>query len=250
MKLFRGLFVSGLCVVSCVGYASDPAAPHWSYSGEHGPAMWAKVSESFHLCEGGATQSPIDLTATVDADLPSISFSYKPVALKVQNNGHTLQVNVPEGSSIKVGDDRYQLVQLHFHTPSEYHIEGKSFPLEVHYVHKREDGTLGVIGVMFKEGKENSVLEAILKHAPQKANETYIAEKSIDLMSMLPADLRYYRLMGSLTTPPCSEGVHWHVMVTPITASAEQIEKFKGFFAMNARPLQPSKNRLVVKDTK
>jgi len=158
---------------------------------------------------------------------------------------------VPAGQSIKSGNNTYALLLFHFHTPSEYQIEGRVYPLEVHFVHKSEAGALGVVGVMFEEGAANPELEKIWANAPAKAGEeNNAADVILDLSKLLPADQRYYRFMGSLTTPPCSEGVNWHMMQKPITASKAQIDAFRTFFAMNARPIQPANGRLVVKDTK
>jgi carbonic anhydrase len=227
------------------------AIPHWEYEGEAGASKWGGLDPSFSLCETGKAQSPIDIKETISADLPSIAFFYIPSSLKMLNNGHTIQANVTEGSSIKVGEHVYQLLQFHFHTPSEYQVAGKAYPLEVHFVHKRADGVLGVVGVMFEEGLENAELAKIWKNLPAKAGE----EKeeigtNIDFAKLLPADQKYFRFMGSLTSPPCSEGVNWHVMQQPVPVSKEQIAAFKALFPMNARPLQPSNNRLIVKDDK
>jgi carbonic anhydrase len=226
------------------------AAPHWEYEGASGAAKWGSLDKSFQLCEGGQAQSPFDIKPSIDADLPSIEFSYSPFSPKIVNNGHTIQVNVPAGSSITVGADTYQLLQFHFHTPSEYQIGGKAYPLEVHFVHKRTDGALGVVGVMFEEGTANAELEKIWKNMPATAGEKDASDVTLDVTTLLPTDQLYYRFMGSLTTPPCSEGVNWHMMQQPITASKEQIKAFQKLFPMNARPLQPANNRLIVKDNK
>jgi len=230
------------------------AAPHWGYEEA---ANWGKLDASFRLCEEGQSQSPINIKASIDADLAEIVFAYQPplstqpVAQKVLNNGHTIQLNIPAGQGMKAGRDAYQLLQFHFHTPSEYQLDGKSYPLEVHFVHKRGDGALGVVGVMFEEGEANTALEKIWQSMPDKAGEkTMPGETSLDMTKLLPRDQRYYRFMGSLTTPPCSEGVNWHMMQKPVTASKEQIEAFRKIFPMNARPLQQANSRLVVKDTK
>ena len=226
-------------------------APHWDYQGLGGPANWGKLEAGFAACEGGATQSPINLAPTLTADLPPIYFNYAATPTAVTNNGHTLQVNVFEGSTIMVDGKEFPLVQFHFHTPSEYQIDGKSYPLEIHFVHKNPQGVLAVIGVMVTEGAANSELENIFAAAPREAGRTQqMPDAFTDIRKLLPASATYYRLMGSLTTPPCSEGVHWHVMTTPIEASKAQIDKFRTYYAMNARPLQPANNRLVVRDSR
>lgn len=231
--------------------APHGGAPHWDYQGLGGPANWGKLETGFGACEMGATQSPINLQPTLSADLPAIFFNYAATPTAVTNNGHTLQVNVFEGSSIMVDGKEFPLAQFHFHTPSEYQIDGKAFPLEIHFVHKNAQGVLAVIGVMVQEGAANSELDGIFAAAPREGGRTQqLPDATTDIRKLLPSAATYYRLMGSLTTPPCSEGVHWHVMTTPIEASKAQIDKFRTYFAMNARPLQPANNRLVVRDSR
>ncbi len=254
MKI-SNLFLSLIAITGCSGisYAEKPAhpAPHWEYEGEAGAANWGGLDESFHLCEEGKAQSPFDIKESIEADLPPITFAYRPFSPQIVNNGHTIQVNVPQGSSIQVGRDIYQLLQFHFHTPSEYQVDSNSYPLEVHFVHKRTDGALGVVGVMFAEGVANEELGKIWKNIPYKAGQEKNDSKlTLDITKLLPAGSLYYRFMGSLTTPPCSEGVNWHVMQQPISASKEQIDAFRKIYPMNARPLQPANNRLIVKDDK
>jgi carbonic anhydrase len=159
-------------------------------------------------------------------------------------------VDPNEKQGIKVGEDFYQLVQFHFHTPSEYHIESKAYPLELHFVHQKKDKALGVIGVMFKEGAANPELEKIWQNMPRASGEEKQSPVMVDIVKLLPMDKKYYRFMGSLTTPPCSEGVNWMIMQKQITASKAQIEAFRKIIPMNARPIQPSNNRLIVKDAK
>ncbi len=234
--------------------AAAEAAPgheiHWSYEGEGGPANWAKIKDDYKLCATGSTQSPIDLKATVSTDLPMIEVNYKSAPLTVLNNGHTIQVNYPEGSKMTVGGETFNLLQFHFHTPSEYTVEGKRYNMEVHFVHKNAAGELGVIGIMIEKGaEENAAAKAIWEHMPKTAGEPQtIAGATIDAAGFFPEDKSYYRLMGSLTTPPCSEGVHWHVLKTPIQFSEGQIATFKELFPVNARPLQEKNNRLIILD--
>lgn len=253
MKKFPQILAATL-IISYAGAsiaADTKVAPHWEYKGEEGAENWGKLDESFHQCEVGYAQSPIDIKETVEADLPDIGFSYAKFAPSIVNNGHTIQVNVPAGQSITIGKDSYQLVQFHFHTPSEYHINSKTYPLEIHFVHKNAEGKLAVIGVMVEEGVANGELAKIFVNAPKKAGEEKKADTAqIDPASLLPTDKKYYRFMGSLTTPPCSEGVNWEEMESPITASKKQITTFKAFYANNARPLQPANQRLIVKDNK
>lgn len=252
MRPLRILSHTFLMLFSSVSLSGGTGAPHWAYNGEDGPEHWARLDRSFEACELGQQQSPVDLVPTVKADLPPIKFNYGQIPTEIVNNGHTLQVNVPNyGFTIRIEDRTYKLVQFHFHTPSEYHIEGQSFPLELHFVHKDENGALGVVGVVVKEGAVNPTLETIFWDGPAEPGKTKrLIDVKTDLTALLPQDGTYFRFMGSLTTPPCSEGVNWYEMRQPIEASYAQIQKFRELFPMNARPLQPLNNRLVVEDVK
>lgn len=222
---------------------------HWEYSGKGGPKNWGKIKSDYKACRLGKFQSPVDLKETIGADLPYLDISYKSVPLTLLNNGHTVQVNYPRGSGMLVDGTAYQLLQFHFHTPSEHTINGKSYDMELHFVHKTKDGKLGVLGVMITEGKHNTAAQAIWDHLPMsKADPKTYNNVTINGSSLIPQKLSYFRLMGSLTTPPCSEGVNWHVMANPIEFSTRQIEKFKHAFSMNARPIQPTNSRLTVMD--
>ena len=225
---------------------SKAEKPHWEYSGKYGPANWAKLSEDFKTCATGKQQSPFDIKADKKASLPALGLNYKPVPMKVINNGHTIQVDQAGGGQLVVDGKSYDLLQFHFHTHSEYSIDGKFYPLEVHLVHATKAGELAVVGVMFEEGAANSELAKIWANMPSDKGENMPDGLSVNAVNLLPDNKQYYRFMGSLTTPPCSEGVNWHVMSTPITASAEQIAAFKALYPMNARPLQAKNDRIVV----
>jgi len=222
---------------------------HWGYTGHEGPAHWGELSEEYKLCSTGKNQSPINLTGMIEADLEDIKFNYKKSPLEVVNNGHTIKVNYAEGSTIEIDGQTFKLLQFHFHTPSENHIEGKSFPMEAHLVHADKDGNLAVIAVMFTEGASNPLINTVWKYMPQKAGETISKpDVSINVMDMLPKKKDYYRFNGSLTTPPCTEGVRWLVLKTSVEASAEQVKKFHTVMHHdNNRPLQPLYARPVLK---
>ena len=220
--------------------------PHWEYSGKHGPDHWAELSDDFSTCTTGRLQSPFDIEADLSAYLPALGLNYKSVAMKVINNSHTIQVDQTGGGELSVAGKSYNLLQFHFHTGSEYTIDGKAYPLEVHLVHASDVGELAVVGVMFEEGASNTELTKIWANMPASKGENMVGGETIDVRNLLPTSNKYYRFMGSLTTPPCSEGVNWHMMSEPITASADQIAAFKAIFPMNARPLQDENNRLVV----
>jgi carbonic anhydrase len=221
------------------------AAPHWSYEGDTGPESWGKLSPDFATCATGKSQSPIDISAATVSSLDDIKVSYQASPLKVKNNGHTIQVDYAAGSSIQVGDKQYDLKQFHFHTPSEESIGGQRFTMVTHFVHKAADGSLGVIGVLMKEGAENAALKAVFDNMPTAEGEKEVAGTQVNAADILPKDLTYFNFSGSLTTPPCSEGVNWMVVADPIEISPAQAKAFQTIFAMNARPIQPVNGRVV-----
>lgn len=228
--------------------AKKPAHPaHWSYGGEGGPERWGELAPENKSCSTGAQQSPIDLagalTASVDAPHPHWVPAHGGTVI---NNGHTIQVDVSNGGGMALNGKDYALKQFHFHHPSEHTIDGKHFPLEVHFVHASNDGDLAVVGVMFAEGASNPSLDAIWATAPGREGKAAVAF-DIDVAKFLPAKPEAYRYEGSLTTPPCSETVHWTVMAAPQTASAGQIAAFSSLFPWNARPVQPLNRRYVLK---
>lgn len=249
LNAFAGLTLSAASLAS----AQEPALPHWDYTGPADAEHWGTLDPSYHACVDGSVQSPIDIrmTEVVEGDLPSLETKYQSAVSKIVNNGHTVQVAVPPGSGFDVEHHHFEMLQFHFHAPSEFRIDGRVYPMEVHFVHQREDAALGVIGVLVQEGAENPELQKVLDHMPATIGEVVdLASVQIDITKLLPQDQRYYRLMGSLTTPPCSEGVHWFVMEQPMTASKAQIEAFSALFPEgDARPLQKANYRLVVRDT-
>lgn len=220
---------------------------HWSYGGEGGPDQWGDLAPENKPCSTGAQQSPIDLAnalnANVDAPHPHWVAAHGGT---VVNNGHTIQVDVGNGGGVTLNGKDYALKQFHFHHPSEHTIDGKQFPLEAHFVHTSKDGDLAVVGVMFEEGAANPNLDAIWATAPGREGKAAVAF-DIDVTKFLPAKSPAYRYEGSLTTPPCSETVHWTVMADPQTASSGQIAAFSTLFPWNARPVQPLNRRYVLK---
>ena len=225
-------------------HAADAQAPRWGY-GEAG--KWGDLSAEFKECKLGKEQSPIDIQtkAAEKAKLAAIGFNYKAAAGVVVNNGHTIQVNLTEAGSAKLAGGDYQLLQFHFHTPSEETVDGKNFPLVAHLVHKSAAGGLGVVGVMFKEGKENAALKPVFDAMPAKEGGQAALKANLNAADFLPADKGYYAFKGSLTTPPCSEGVAWQVLKQPVELSKAQIEAFRKIYKMNARPVQPLNGRKV-----
>ncbi|MBI5908895.1 MAG: carbonic anhydrase family protein [Betaproteobacteria bacterium] len=255
------LFLSLALLCSAPVHASNDAAHgkasaghgvHWTYDGKQGPGAWGALAADYATCTSGRDQSPIDIKDAKSAQLPLIGTDYPQSGLRILNNGHTIQVNYGAGGGAALGGKRYDLVQFHFHTPSEHHINGRSFPMEVHLVHKDASGKLAVIGVMLQEGKSNSFLSRFWQRMPAEAGlEKAVSEVMLDIAGLLPKDKSYYHYQGSLTTPPCSEGVSWYLLKTPIEVSKEQVRQFAALFQHNARPVQPLNGREIasVKDT-
>ena len=229
--------------------ASDAATqcavvyPHFGYEGEGGPVNWAELSAHYEMCGRGQSQSPIDLTNAALTDLDNIVFSYGDTAVNILNNGHTIQVNNSSDSQIIIGDIPYKLLQFHFHAPSEHAVDGEPFPIEMHLVHRSADGKLAVVGVMIKEGAENSAFAPVWSNLPAEENGSIATGATVEVASLLPTNPTIYRYSGSLTTPPCSEDVIWSVMSTPVEMSAEQIAVFTAIIEGNNRPLQPINDR-------
>jgi carbonic anhydrase len=227
-------------------------AAHWDYETD-GPATWGSLSPDFAACGAGRKQSPIDLTGAKPAKLTQLLTSFQPAELRVVhhehmadvvNTGHSVQVNAAGTDTVTVGDERYVLLQYHFHSPSEHRVDGRSFPAEMHMVHKAADGRLAVIGVLIEEGAANPAFAAIGANLPKaKGEENHLPHVTVDADDLLPASRMSYRYSGSLTTPPCSEDVTWIVMATPITASAEQIAALRRVLTANNRPVQPLNGR-------
>ncbi|GKX60101.1 carbonic anhydrase [Leminorella grimontii] len=223
------------------------ASGHWGYSGEEGPEHWAELSPEFSACHA-QNQSPVNLTGAIKASMAPFKLSYKAGAKDMVNNGHTLQVDYAPGSFLEIDGIRFELKQFHFHTPSENLIEGQSFPMEIHFVHASEKGEITVLAVMVKEGKENPTLAALWKEMPKEGAQVDY-QQSVNAQALLPKGRHYYRFNGSLTTPPCTEGVRWLVLKDPIAASKAQIASFeKTMGHPNSRPVQPINARDVLKD--
>jgi len=218
---------------------------HWSYDGEGGPARWGKIDPANAKCETGERQSPIDIREGIRVELDPVVFDYKPVRFNVVDNGHTIQVNLGAGNSISILGRRYDLVQFHFHKPSEERINGIGYDMVAHLVHKDMDGKLVVVALLIQQGKANALVQTIWNNMPLEKNETVAPPGTIDMGQLLPASRQYYTYMGSLTTPPCTEGVLWVVYKEPIELSQEQIGIFSRMYPMNARPVQSSSGRLI-----
>ncbi len=225
--------------------AEAPHPVHWTYDGSAGPDGWAEMNPEFAKCATGKRQSPIDIRDGIRVSLDPVQFDYKPSAFRVIDNGHTVQVNVAQGNSIEVLGRRYDLLQFHFHRPSEERIDGKQFDMVVHMVHKDIDGRLAVVAVLLERGPAQPIVQTVWNNLPLEKGEEVPAKPMLDLNAMLPAQRGYFTYMGSLTTPPCSEGVLWMVMKNPVPISTEQIGIFSRLYPMNARPIQAASGRLI-----
>jgi carbonic anhydrase len=217
----------------------------WSYAGLGGPQAWGKLKPEFSSCANGQRQSPIDIRDGLALDLDPVQFDYQPSSFSVIDNGHTVQVNLAPGNSIEVNGKRYALLQFHFHRPSEERVNGRQFEMGVHLVHKDAEGRLAVVAVLLERGAAQPLLQTVWNNLPLEKNEEFAARAQLDLNQLLPTDRRYYTYMGSLTTPPCSEGVLWLVMQQPVPVSANQIDIFSRLYPMNARPIQRAAGRMI-----
>ena len=223
----------------------DGHAAHWGYGGAGGPEQWGGMKAEFSTCATGTRQSPIDIRSGVRVDLEPIQFDYRPSGFRVIDNGHTIQVNVGGGNSIEVQGRRYDLVQFHFHRPSEERIDGRQFDMVAHLVHKDPEGRLAVVAVLLDRGSAHPLVQTIWNNLPLEKGEEVAAKAALDMNHLLPADRRYFTYMGSLTTPPCSEGVLWMVMQQPVPIATDQINVFSRLYPMNARPIQSAAGRLI-----
>jgi carbonic anhydrase len=221
---------------------------HWAYEGENGPQAWGKLKPDFNLCATGKRQSPIAIKddATLQGPAEAVQFHYTPSTGTVVNNGHTIQVNLEGDNSITVRNSTYKLLQFHFHTPSEEMINTKRYPMVAHLVHKNEAGQLAVVAVLLEQGEPNPLINTVWTYMPLDTNDQVRMPASvIDMNEILPADQRYYQFFGSLTTPPCTEGVLWMVIKQPLRISPEQFRLFSQQFPFNARPVQAVNGRPV-----
>ena len=235
-----------LAAVTLTLAAGAVSAAHFSYEGHEAPEFWGDLHPDFSACKAGKFQSPIDITDAIEAKHHRpVTFKYTGEAETVINNGHTIQVSFKEGSTMVLEGKQFKLLQVHFHTPSEYTFGGQHFPMVGHIVHQADDGQLLVVAVMFTEGDENPVIADIWKNAPQKHDET-TPIKSVDVGALVKDFDAYYRLEGSLTTPPCTEGVMWIIGKQPLSASKEQMETFTKIIGKNNRPVQKQNGRAVL----
>jgi len=242
MKIF---FMSALLMLSQIAIANEMS--HWGYDHKNGPTHWSEINAKYELCKNGKNQSPINITHQIKVPHDKLSINYHTNVVEILNNGHTIQFNVNLGSYIKIENKNFDLTQFHFHSPSENTINGKRFPLEGHFVHTDKKGNLTVLSVMFEDGDNNPIVEKLWEKMPSKIGKHIPLNENITAFNLMPKNKDYYRFNGSLTTPPCSEGVRWYVLKNPIAISTNQIKKFhSAVHHDNNRPIQPLNARLVL----
>ena len=223
------------------GKPEEKHAVHWDYEGEMGPENWGK---EFPTCGKGKSQSPLNIKGPFEKVRFSVVPDYKPGPLKILNNGHTIQVNVVPGSKIRIDGKAFDLLQFHFHRPSEEHINGKPSAMVIHFVHKNEAGELAVLGVLLQEGNENPGIKTLWSYAPPKEGPEVAPDNvAFNPSNLLPREMEFFHYDGSLTTPPCTEKVKFFILKSQVNISKEQVTQFP--FKMNARPVQPLNERKI-----
>jgi carbonic anhydrase len=226
----------------------SPWRTPWTYLGERGNDHWAELDPDYTACRGQA-QSPVDIRNPQKADLPAMRFAFKSGPIDyVTNNGVTIRVNYPapgSGDFLIVGETRYQLTQFHFHRPSEEQINGKAYDMVLHLMHQSSDGKIAGVAVMLKAGGPNAVVQKLWAHMPKSEGEENVAGLQINPADMLPREAGYYTYVGSQTAPPCTEGVTWFVLKTPVEVSRAQIAAFAKLYPHDVRPIQPLNGRIV-----
>ena len=236
-------------LAECTGKLEKPAEHaksahnvHWGYEGDNGPEHWG---DNFATCAAGKKQSPLNIVGPFEKAKDVVKAEYKEGPMKIINNGHTIQVNIEAGSgTLTVNKEQYELLQFHFHRPSEEQIDGKTLAMTVHFVHKSKEGKLAVLGVLLNEGKENATIKSLWANLPPKEGEEYVPAKMlINPSSLLPSDMSFYSYEGSLTTPPCTEGVNYFILKNNVDISKSQVAKFP--FKLNARPVQATNDRKI-----
>jgi carbonic anhydrase len=240
-----GVALATVTLASAVAAQHAPHS-HWAYDGEGGPAHWGALESAYKTCGVGKEQSPIDIRDAKASDLPAINFSYRPTRLKLIDNGHTIQVSYAPGSFITVGGERYELQQFHFHHPAEEKVAGRSYPMVAHLVHKNAAGKLAVVAVLLTKGAANPLIAKLWQNLPaEQGKEVAATSEMVDATELLPTVRGYFTFGGSLTTPPCSEGVTWFVLKTPTEVSSGEVLSFARKYPHNARPVQSVNGRAI-----
>lgn len=242
MKIMLLIFAIST-LISTPSFAGEHEQKHFSHHGQTGPANWGDFSE---ICAKGKAQSPINIvtSSVIRSRLAPIEFHYNHTHAKEIDTGHSIRINIPKGSYVIVDGERFDLLQFHFHTPSETQINGKNLDMVAHFVHKSASGSLAVIAVLFKEGENNIALKDIWRNMPMREGEEKLLNH-LEIRDIFPENKSYYYFMGSLTTPPCTENVRWYVMQSPLTVGDQQLKKINRIHMLNNRPIQSLNGRVV-----
>lgn len=246
--MHRSILIIVLLLFSFSGTFAANDEVHWDYDGAEGPEFWGKLADRFEMCTKGKNQSPIDLVADVPADLPELVYEYNNLGNLIEvNTGHSIQENVQAGNFFVVMGNKYELKQFHFHSPSEHTFNGKTFPMEIHLVHQNDAGQYVVTGLVFKEGKHNKLMDNLPSFRKSRGEDPYGDADPVDINDLILNRTDYFLYNGSLTTPPCTEGVLWIVFKQPIIASTEQIQHYHDLVGFdNNRPIQPHNSRIIL----
>ena len=242
--------IGAICLISTLTFGGERSLaekdePDWEYGGASNPTHWHKLAPEFESCKLGRDQSPINIDSYQEGEPAKIEFNYQPTTAEVVDNGRTIQVNYEPGSTMKIGNEIYELKQFHFHTPSEHRIDDEASAMEAHFVHQNAVGQLAVVGIMMNPGAENPVIASIWDAIGDRNKQQDSGEVSLNAANLLPNDRTYWSYTGSLTTPPCSEEVSWNLLSEPIELSPEQIATFESIYPYNARPIEPLNDRSV-----
>jgi carbonic anhydrase len=247
----------GMILLPCTSQAQWTT--RWEYQGAKGQDHWSELDPTWAVCNVGEAQSPIDIRNVQKAALPALRFESKSGPLKyLVNNGYTIRVNYHDapgiGNLMLVGNERYQLTQFHFHRPSEEYIHGKPYDMVAHLMYESSDGKVAGVAVLLKAGKLNATIQQIWNHMPMTESkvradfsheEDEVAGVNIDPAGLLPKSFGYYTYTGSVTAPPCTEGVTWYVLKTPVEISMAQIQAFANLYPHDVRGVQPLNGRVV-----
>lgn len=248
MSLKNTIIAISIVFITALIFSEGEPEPYaqWTYEGDLGQKNWAQLDERFAICEEGLNQSPINIITAINADLAPLIFEGNAKATTFVNDGHTVQVNFQSGNYLTIDNKKYGLKQINFHTPSENLINGKPYPMEAQLVHADTNNNLAVVSVFFEEDTDNSVLNKLLRNLPEEENDQEEIKSEILGYEILPNFKEYYRFNGSLTTPPCTEGVKWVVLKSPVEISKSQLEDFMAVMPKNARDIQELNARIIL----
>jgi len=245
--------MAGLSLVLALSVQASTVQPgheeHWGYRVADGPAKWGSIKPAFKLCAEGKSQSPINIQGSIGKGAPKVQLNYNDSSAAIENNGHTIQVNMNNGGYVEMEQKKYYLVQFHFHAPSEEQINGKSADMVAQLVHKTKEGEMLVIAVLLNRGAKNELLAPVFDNLPKAKGKIWkLDHTKLNLTKLIPKPLSYYYFPGSLTTPPCTEGVRWFVMKRPQQISSQQYQLYTQLYKNNVRNIQPIMQRKIVEN--